>query len=276
MAGLSLWAAGESALATGSAAGFDQWHTLDGEFNIVLPPDFFGPGSDPFTGPIRLEGVPIDPPNSGNADTIVERLGDTPTGGGQVQIEIVELHLQSIDPFQVDTDTGTQQWLLDVTIDPGQPKDQGIMEIIPINPDGGAFQSVLPVRPLFEFIRLDAIAPTITIPANAIDILTNPSLPTPPWSHTPAPDYPPFLLAGGFHPGVDFLSPGHDERVPVGFEVLPAGASLPELPTIQSGFLIAEPAAIPLPAAAWAGLALLGGLGGVRGLRRRTRCRLRR
>ena len=72
-------------------------------------------GIDPTsTGTITLEGVPLEqsplcPGNDlGNTDTIVRRLNDTPplfppNDQAQVDIQIVELHLQSVEPFQVDS-----------------------------------------------------------------------------------------------------------------------------------------------------------------------------
>ena len=95
-------------------AGSDLWSTPGGGqtshsfADNPIPADFFGPGSDPFSGTVVLEGLPInDNPglapidgfDLGMTDTIVQRLddmslqqtGDTAT----TQIQIVALSLQS-------------------------------------------------------------------------------------------------------------------------------------------------------------------------------------
>lgn len=94
--------------------GIDLWQTvditqitLDDNDLPKIPPDFFGPGSDPFDGVIGLSGMEIDPALYGTADTIISRtdLLELPTVGstGTIPIEMVALNLVSVDPFVVPT-----------------------------------------------------------------------------------------------------------------------------------------------------------------------------
>lgn len=114
---------------------------------------------------IALRGIPLEESahcpsaNLGNVDTVVRRLADTPpllpTQPATVPIQIVELHLQSVRPFQVDCQGQIQQWMLDVTVDPIAPQPTGSMVIRRDHPNGGTFDSNLPVRPLLTFTRVD-------------------------------------------------------------------------------------------------------------------------
>ncbi len=160
-------AAGHDLLETDTAA------TLE---DLVLMPAFFGPGSDPFVGRVQLRGVPLDsfdPDGPGPlptfsdlwpTDTIVRRLADAnPPFPATIPIEIVELHLVSASPITVTYNGGMnpQQWNLRVevhvnpvtgAVDPPQPT--GSMTIRHEYPDGGTFDSLLPVKPLLTFTQV--------------------------------------------------------------------------------------------------------------------------
>lgn len=89
-----------------------------GGSNPPIPADFFGSGSDPFVGQIRLQGDPIDPPALGDTSTLVQRsdvpvLPADPVGTeGTVDIEIVALSLVSADPITLTYNGGQdpEQW----------------------------------------------------------------------------------------------------------------------------------------------------------------------
>ncbi len=90
----------------------------------AIPADFFGPGSDPFTGQIELDGFPFDPLAFGDADTIIQRSYEpvSPSLGepnaGTVEIEIIELSLISIQPITVTYNGGQdpEEWFVDVRL----------------------------------------------------------------------------------------------------------------------------------------------------------------
>ena len=106
----------------------------NGSMYLMLPPDFFGPGSDPFEGTVHLRSGSLPFP-----DTVIRR--DTqipPAGPGTIPIEIVALNLVSVQPIIVTyPDASPQQW--DVHLDIGT--DRGL-----VNPtlghiinDGGCY-----------------------------------------------------------------------------------------------------------------------------------------
>jgi hypothetical protein len=147
------------------AAGFDLFETAPGthvslQGDAALPAGFFGPGSDPFSGLIALEGVPLGSFHgvpTGETDTIVHRLQPAvlarPSGSATVPIELVHLSLHSIEPIQVTVGGESQRW--DVKVDPspaGSPR--GTMTIHGRNSAGGRFDSVLPVVPRLTFTRI--------------------------------------------------------------------------------------------------------------------------
>lgn len=148
-------------------AGTDVWTTPPGGTTFsdfdenAIPPDFFGPGSDPFDGKITFGGVPLTSDPNGvlfPADTVIERLdymvlpevSDVDT----VPIEIVALSLASVDPIEVTYNGGQTSELWDVHVclsDVGQ--DIGSMVARRDCPAGGTYDALLPVRPKFTFVR---------------------------------------------------------------------------------------------------------------------------
>ena len=142
-------------------AGSDLWTTPPGstfqDFSETpIPADFFGPGSDPFTGIVALKGVPNPDPTFGLTDTIVNRLGDMQLNGpgtsASVPIQIQQLGLQSVSPITV-TFGGTQTEDFDVlvTLSQLQPPPPGEMLVTQNDAFGGVFDAFLPVIPMFIF-----------------------------------------------------------------------------------------------------------------------------
>lgn len=146
----------------------DSSHTL---FDFAVHPiaaDFFGPGSDPFDGGVPANSLPLPqnpfcPPvvcvkdDLSDIDTIVERLDPAtlPTVGDSatIDIEIVALSLQSIDPITV-TYGGLNPELWDVHVClSSEPQQTGQMKLRRTHADGGNFDSSLPVTPRFIFTR---------------------------------------------------------------------------------------------------------------------------
>lgn len=162
---------------------------------------------------IPLQGVPFGfspvcpGEDLGSADTIVRRLSDTvglPVGPAPIQIEIIELQLQSVQPFQVDCQGNLELWVLDVTLEPVPPAP-GQMTIFRFDANGGTFQTdVLPVRPLLTFTRVDSGPPVVVCEVNVPQINFNGG--GAPWTYLPQPgavDIP--GCTSNFFPG---LNPG--------------------------------------------------------------------
>ncbi|TVQ56518.1 MAG: hypothetical protein EA377_02100 [Phycisphaerales bacterium] len=111
-------------------AGEDCWTTRgDGESVISfaetpIPAGFFGPGSDPYTGPVKLCAGGTDEP-----DTVVLRQGDikmvADADGGPVSatvpIEVVHLDLVSCEPILVTYGDSVEpeEWQVNIGTQPG-------------------------------------------------------------------------------------------------------------------------------------------------------------
>ena len=152
-----------------------------------IPADFFDPGSDPFTGRIEFQSVPLFPDTLGDADTLVSRSCNPvvpldPVGAiGTVDIEIVALSLASVGPITVtytsstcvggdddgepcntDADCGNlgscvtesrdEAWDVQVGLST-QGQTRGTLTATKTHANGGVFDSTLPVRPRLTFVR---------------------------------------------------------------------------------------------------------------------------
>jgi len=126
-----------------------------------IPADFFGAGSDPFSGAIVLEGAPLttEPPQAlGQADTIIRRSPDQcPTGVGNsltVEVEIVALSLASTEPIEVTFNGGqtTEEWDVSVCLSQ-RGQSTGELTMTLDEEDSGTFDSRVPVLPRFIFTR---------------------------------------------------------------------------------------------------------------------------
>jgi hypothetical protein len=141
-------------------AGYDLFETEPGatQFNLSIPADFFGPGSDPVNSVVQFAGEPLgtfmgNP--AGDADTVVHRLAPAAPNPGPVAvpIEIVALNLVSIQPIMVTYGSGAPElWDVRATLD--QTQTQGQMQITATSSNGGTFDSTLPVVPVMTFTNL--------------------------------------------------------------------------------------------------------------------------
>ena len=151
----------------------------------AIPADFFGPGSDPFTGVVAMQGVPADPdPNCqappDPAEVIIKRnapinLPDPPASQS-IPIEIVQLKLVSVTPITVTFNGGMdpELWKIEIVpipIPPVPPPVPPIREIIIVRDKdkGGDFTTTYEYDLILRITR--EIAPF-----------------DPPIEHTPPPD----------------------------------------------------------------------------------------
>jgi hypothetical protein len=111
----------------------------------AIPEGFFDPGSEPFTGTVELEGAELTGP-----DAIIERIVPLELDPGQpiaqVPIQLVELHLQSVQPITV----GTSQWDVSVSLAVPTP---GLMIVEQDDEFGGQVWFDCGVQPLYLFTR---------------------------------------------------------------------------------------------------------------------------
>jgi len=145
-----------------SPADAQMCHNFGSPDTDPIPADFFGPGSDPFTGTVCLEGVPLGG-SFGAADTLIQRSADpfercaVPGAAQQtVDIEIVQLSLVGVAPITVTFNGGQnpEQWTVAVTVSPdgllpGTP--QGTLTATKTHCNGGTYTANLFVQPQFTF-----------------------------------------------------------------------------------------------------------------------------
>lgn len=165
----------------------------------TIPLSFFEPNSDPFTGTVPFQGIliPAFPGCSGDlglANVIIRRpsASNTPVvpSSDQIPIEIVALSLVSTNPITVTYNGGQNPELWEVmkSLSP-TPSGPGSKDLHHSIPDGGTFDSQLPVRPQFTFRRLsdntirtlDAGAPAFS---SFFDVFVEIDAP---WRHTSDP-----------------------------------------------------------------------------------------
>ncbi len=184
-----------------AAPGDDAFHTpaAGGHTHVQLdlPPGFFGPGSDPFTGEVVLQGAPMAGAPPG-IDTVVRRLQAADLDGDgidTVPIQVVALSLQSVEPLTVSFNDGAnnENWSFRVALSSMQPQQVGAMtvELQCRGSEGsgagkGSFSSTLPVTPRMTFQRQNepsiAIAidpaPTLVFQASGVPFVceADPSL----------------------------------------------------------------------------------------------------
>jgi|GEM_PF-1994989 len=91
-----------------ASAGFDLFETdpESTEFKFEgpteLPANFFGRGSDPFSGSVKFGGIPLGTfkgKRIGDADTVIRREGGARSG--TAKIKLVKLSLESVKPITV-------------------------------------------------------------------------------------------------------------------------------------------------------------------------------
>jgi len=118
-----------------------------------IPPGFFGSGSDPFDGVIRLKGGdPVGP------DTSVRRLGDFSFPGvpstDTVPIEIVSLNLVSCQPIVITGGENAGLWDVNVSL-PQLPQQPGHMTATKTHANGGTFEAQFYVQARFTFTKVN-------------------------------------------------------------------------------------------------------------------------
>lgn len=174
--------------------GDDVWSTPCGGGAYVdfsgnpIPANFFGPGSDPFTGNIQLGGLPIPivpplVPGAGHVDTVVRRGGTTPgfTCGSPpetVPIEILSLSLTSCSPIIISFDGGTSTQIWNVRVCLSGPQTAGTMTISHECVAGGSYTSSLPVTAGIVFTRTSPPGGPLTITQTVTMVSSGQ------WSHT--------------------------------------------------------------------------------------------
>lgn len=105
--------------------------------NAPLSPGFFGPGSQPFDGTVRLRGVPIDPLTLLATDTIIERQSVAGLPTELVAIEMIALKRRSLEPIKV-TYTNAPPSFFDVFVElEPNPGLSGAMTLQRTSPGGG-------------------------------------------------------------------------------------------------------------------------------------------
>src|SRR5687767_7571403 len=112
-----------------------------------IPANFFGAGSNQYSGIVPLEGVPI--PGQGDIDTIIHRNNDV-FAPGSTTITMTALSLKGINPITVTyTGGGSETWAVRVSLSDVQASS-GSMSFS----SGSSFDSSLKVWPKFTFTRI--------------------------------------------------------------------------------------------------------------------------
>lgn len=138
---------------------------------LDLPADFFAPGSEPFSGTVSLEGMPLSQFDSGSpiapADTVVRRLSSAQLIGTpsqvSVAVEIVGLSLVASEPITV-SHVGSPDdcWEVFMTLSQAVPQAPGQMTLFRSASEAGTFDVDLPVIPRFHFVRVGEPMTTAT------------------------------------------------------------------------------------------------------------------
>jgi hypothetical protein len=143
----------------------DGSHIMFGDFdNPPIPADFFGPGSDPFTGDVTLRGEPLGPTTWGlfdDSDTLIlrsnspfDRCTGIPGPASWIDAEIVALNLRAIDPIIVTYNGGLspEAWDMEMRLSPTGERD-GVLAAIKTHDNGGVFDADFAFHPRFVFRR---------------------------------------------------------------------------------------------------------------------------
>lgn len=175
-------------------SGTDCWVTPCGPTTYgfgqtPLPPDFFGPGSDPFTGQVMLGGPGQGPLGT---DTSVRRLDDLCfqeplPATDRVPIELLQLNLVSCQPITVTYNSGQnpEAWNVSVGLSTTVPAMPGTMTVIKTHANGGTFDATLFVQPLFIFTNVSNPSQQVVLDTGMMGIdpmlLASTGIP---WLHT--------------------------------------------------------------------------------------------
>jgi predicted lipoprotein with Yx(FWY)xxD motif len=160
-------------------AGQDPLETEAAQYDPgMIPADFFDPGSDPFTGTISFQGLPIGGP-LGTTDTIIQRMAPASVPApypsvDTVPIELVSLSLVSIAPITVTYFGGFSPELWDVQlVKSNVAPSTGSATITKQHPNGGVFTTALTIQPRFEFRRIGPPAVRSIEPPDVAPYVTN-------------------------------------------------------------------------------------------------------
>lgn len=185
-------------------AGHDLFLTRPGtSINFAdnpVPGGFFDEGSEEFSGSVELQGVRLGTYQgvaTGDMDTIVRRLRDAILpepfpSMDTIDIEVVALSLESVEPIAVIVNGRVQLWDMHVGLSESA-SSTGTMGITHQSAAGGVFDTTFQIQALLTFRRkcdgevrtidLGATGPTFTLSATGV-----------PWQHTPSavrPAFPP-------------------------------------------------------------------------------------
>ena len=161
--------------------------------NDLIPPisaDFFGPGSDPFTGDIAMEGVALDPADP-ETSTLIARQADPiqpsePIGTERtIEVEIVALSLKSIAPITVTFNGGQspEEWDVKVALS-DVPVAPGSLTATKTHDNGGTYNMSLLVSTKLTFTKTDGTEVQVLDTAlEGIDPIGLTTLTPVPWVH---------------------------------------------------------------------------------------------
>jgi hypothetical protein len=133
-------------------SGIDPWRTPGNGLTFIefaktsIPAGFFCFKSEPFTGQIIFQGVPVataEPGALGKTDTIVQRLDDAvfdKNGVARTRIQVRALHFVSVEPIQ----TACGAYSVEVHLNGEQPITN--MRIVRENEHGGRFFAEIAVN----------------------------------------------------------------------------------------------------------------------------------
>lgn len=124
-----------------------------------IPPDFFGPGSDPWAGSVSLNGAPVDQisgPDLGGSHVIVERLESFLIAGvgtsAVIDARIAALRLFSVDPITVTFGAGaSEEFFVELILD-SEVQPTGTMVLNRDCEDGGTFELQTSVSSRVRFL----------------------------------------------------------------------------------------------------------------------------
>jgi hypothetical protein len=169
--------------------GIDLWRTVgDGstfaDFSkSPIPAGFFCSKSEPFSGRIAFQGVPLAtniPGGLKGADTVVQRLDDATLnrkGVAHTRLQVRALNFASLLPIE----TACGRFTAKVSLDGEQPITR--MRIIRENAEGGRFLAPISVNVKISFIPVDGTAGE---PMEIRKDLRFPPLPNQQWETLPA------------------------------------------------------------------------------------------
>ncbi|HEX73193.1 MAG TPA: hypothetical protein ENN65_07755, partial [Candidatus Hydrogenedentes bacterium] len=185
------------------------------EFGVTappLPPDFFGPGSDPFIGPVFLVCTPVSvsaiPPcaeGMGAPHVILHRKQSVPlddlSAGGLTPAEVTACAMRSMEPIAVTYEGGSTRFF-DVfySVSPDFPAE-GLMAFERTHGNGGYLNFSIMFSPRLEFVDVDDPANVFVLHGASMDFLEVIQAANVPWEFV-SPRYVCNPCTQNFHPGV--------------------------------------------------------------------------